>query len=232
MPDTIGIEANLSHNFADTGYGVTSRSTMIVDLSAIESNYRRFQALAPYSACGLVVKADAYGLGAARIAPFLARIGCRHFFVADVEEGIAVRDVLPSSARIYLLHGVMPGMEPAAEQHDLLPILNSSEQLDAWLRHCRLRNRALPAGIHVDTGLSRLGFPIDELQKLAEDENGLSELPIALFMSQLACAELRNEVGLQQLDRFRELTHLFPKAILSLSNSADSSPEVNFILTS
>ncbi|MEZ2143333.1 alanine racemase [Bradyrhizobium sp. DN5] len=220
MPDTIGIEANLSHNFADTGYGVTSRSTMIVDLSAIESNYRRFQALAPYSACGLVVKADAYGLGAARIAPFLARIGCRHFFVADVEEGIAVRDVLPSSARIYLLHGVMPGMEPAAEHHDLLPILNSSEQLDAWLRHCRLRNRALPAGIHVDTGLSRLGFPIDELQKLADDENGLSELPIALFMSQLACAELRNEVSLQQLDRFRELTHLFPKAILSLSNSA------------
>ncbi|MFB9263032.1 alanine racemase [Bradyrhizobium erythrophlei] len=220
MPDPIDIEVNLSHKFADTGYGDNSGSTMIVDLSAIQSNYRKFQALAPHSACGAVVKADAYGLGAARIAPFLAHLGCTHFFVADVEEGIALRDVLPSSAKIYMLHGATPGMEPVAERHNLLPILNSREQLDAWLRHCRRRNRALPAGIHVDTGLSRLGFPMDELQTVAENENGLSELPVALFMSQLACAEWRNEVSLQQLHRFRKLSHLFPKAILSLSNSA------------
>ncbi|MGY3146396.1 alanine racemase [Bradyrhizobium sp. USDA 3397] len=220
MPDTINIEANLPHDLAEIGYGETSRSTMIVDLSAIRSNYRKLQALAPRSSCGAVVKADAYGLGAGRIAPFLAELGCTHFFVADVEEGIAIRSVLPSSAKIYVLHGVMPGMEPAAEQHDLLPILNSRQQLDAWLRHCRRRNRALPAGIHVDTGLSRLGFPMDELQTLAEKETGLSELTTALFMSQLACAEWKNEVSRHQLRRFRKLTHLFPKAILSLSNSA------------
>ncbi|WP_342723651.1 alanine racemase [Bradyrhizobium sp. B097] len=220
MPDTGDIEVNFSHKFADTGCRDSSRSTMIVDLSAIQSNYRKCQALAPNSACGAVVKADAYGLGAARIAPFLAHLGCTHFFVADLEEGIALRDVLPSSAKIYMLHGVMSGMELLAEQHDLLPILNSREQLEAWLRHCRLRNRALPAGIHVDTGLSRLGFAIDELQAIAENEDGLSELPIRLFMSQLACAEWRNEISLRQLKRFRKLTYLFPKAILSLSNSA------------
>ncbi|OKO81915.1 hypothetical protein AC628_05680 [Bradyrhizobium sp. NAS96.2] len=193
---------------------------MVVDLGAIEGNYRKFRTLAPHSACGAVLKADAYGLGAARIAPFLGRLGCRHFFVADMEEGIALRDLIPSSARIYMLHGIMRGMEPAAEHHDLIPILNSREQLDAWLRHCRLRNRPLPAGIHVDTGLSRLGFPIDELQKVVESESALSDLPVVLFMSQLACAEWRDEVSRQQLYRFRKLTHLFPKAILSLSNSA------------
>ncbi|MGY4568259.1 MULTISPECIES: alanine racemase [Bradyrhizobium] len=219
MPDMIGIEANPYHKLADVGCE-TSRSTMIVDLSAIEANYRKCQALAPHSACGAVVKADAYGLGAARVAPFLAYLGCAHFFVTDVAEGIALRDVLPSSAKIYTLHGAMPGTELAAERHDLLPILNSREQLEAWLRHCRLRNRALPAGIHVDTGLSRLGFPIDELHTIAENKGGLSELPVVLFMSQLACAEWRNEISLQQLNRFRRLSHLFPNASLSLSNSA------------
>uniref|UniRef100_A0A973W6T7 Alanine racemase n=2 Tax=Bradyrhizobium septentrionale TaxID=1404411 RepID=A0A973W6T7_9BRAD len=220
MPESIHTEAKLSIQEADNGYFNMSRSTMIVDLGAIQSNYRRVQALAPHSACGAVVKADAYGLGAKHIAPFLAQLGCRDFFVADVEEGIALRDVLPSSSKIYILHGAMPGMELAAEQHDLLPILNSREQLDAWLQHCRQRNRALPAGIHVDTGLARLGFAVDELRAIAEYDSGLSELPVALFMSQLACAEWRNGDSFQQLRRFRELTQLFPEAILSLSNSA------------
>ncbi|MBR1164548.1 alanine racemase [Bradyrhizobium elkanii] len=215
----IGLEAYPYHKPVES-VRETSRSTMIVDLSAIEANYRKCQGLAPRSACGAVLKADAYGLGATRIAPFLASLGCAHFFVADVEEGVALRDVLPSSARIYMLYGALPGMELAAEQHNLLPILNSREQLEAWLRHCRLRNRALPAGIHVDTGLSRLGFSIDELRAIAENRSGFSELPVVLFMSQLACAEWRDEICLQQLNRFRRLSHLFPNAHLSLSNSA------------
>lgn len=214
------MDAEISQTPEHTEYGAASRSTMIVNLGAIESNYRKLQALAPRSSCGAVLKANAYGLGAARIAPFLAHLGCSHFFVADVDEGIALRRVLPSSAKIYVLHGAMPGMEPAAEHHNLLPILNSKEQLERWLRHCRRRNRELPAGIQVDTGLSRLGFPIDELQTLAEKETGLSELTTAVFMSQLACAEWKNDFSRQQLRRFRQLTHLFPKAILSLSNSA------------
>ncbi|MCC8977973.1 alanine racemase [Bradyrhizobium sp. 10BB] len=220
MPDVIGLNSNLSDNLSDAGYANTSRSTMVVDLGAIESNYRKFRMLAPHSACGAVLKADAYGLGALRIAPFLARLGCGHFFVADVEEGVALRRVLPLAAKIYLLHGVMPGLEAAIEHHDLLPILNSREQLNAWLGHCRLRNRLLPAGVHVDTGLSRLGFPVDELQKAVENEKVLSDLPVVLFMSQLACAEWRNDISRQQLYQFRKLTYLFPKAILSLSNSA------------
>lgn len=91
---------------------------------------------------------------------------------------------------------------------------------DTPLRHCRRRNRALPAGIHVDTCLSRLGFPMEELRTLAENEQGLSELTTALFMSQLACAEWKSEVSLQQKYGFRKLTHLLSKAMLSLSNSA------------
>lgn len=82
MPDTINIEADLTHDVADIGYGETSRSTMIVDLSAIRSNHRKLQGLAPRSSCGAVVKADAYGLGAGRIAPFLADLSCTHFFVS------------------------------------------------------------------------------------------------------------------------------------------------------
>ena len=44
--------------------------------------------------CAAVVKANAYGLGAAPVARALAAAGCRMFFVATLDEGIALRQIL------------------------------------------------------------------------------------------------------------------------------------------
>ena len=43
------------------------------------------------TAAAAVVKADAYGLGAAQVVPALAQAGCTCFFVATLDEGVAVR---------------------------------------------------------------------------------------------------------------------------------------------
>ncbi|MFK4259365.1 alanine racemase [Agrobacterium tumefaciens] len=197
-----------------------ARATLFVDLSAIRSNYRRLQELSPHSVCAAVVKADAYGLGATTIASFLMAEGCKHFFVADVEEGIALRAELPATANIYVLHGAIPGQESITEHHNLLPVLNGREQLEAWLRLCHLRGRPLPAAIQLDTGMSRLGFSFGDLRAAYDKEECLSGLPIVLVMSQLACAEQRDEVNSQQLRRFYKVVGLFPAASLSLANSA------------
>ena len=53
---------------------------------------------------GAVVKADAYGLGLAAIAPALHAAGCRDFFVADVEECMALR-ALVTASQIFVLNG-------------------------------------------------------------------------------------------------------------------------------
>ncbi|SVC56044.1 uncharacterized protein METZ01_LOCUS308898, partial [marine metagenome] len=55
---------------------------------------------------GAVVKADAYGLGASKIAPALARAGCKTYFVATLDEGIALRAVVGGAA-IYVLNGLV-----------------------------------------------------------------------------------------------------------------------------
>ena len=46
------------------------------------------------AACAAVVKANAYGLGAAPVALALMGVGCRRFFVATLDEGIALRATL------------------------------------------------------------------------------------------------------------------------------------------
>ena len=66
---------------------------LTVRLGAIAANYRTFQRLAGPAAVAGVVKADAYGLGAGVVAPALAAAGCDTFFVARLEEGIALRPV-------------------------------------------------------------------------------------------------------------------------------------------
>ncbi len=65
-----------------------------IDLDAVAGNWRRLNALAPSAG---VVKADAYGLGMERVAPALHRAGCRTFFVAGLDEGAALRALLPDA---------------------------------------------------------------------------------------------------------------------------------------
>ncbi len=59
-----------------------------------------------------VVKADGYGLGARQVAGALYQAGCRHFFVAYLNEALAIRDVVPG-AMLAVLGGLIPGTEDA-----------------------------------------------------------------------------------------------------------------------
>src|SRR6185437_6019807 len=96
---------------------------LTVRLGAIAANYRAFQAMAAPAAVAGVVKADAYGLGAPLVAPRLAAAGCDTFFVARLEEGIALRPVLPK-ARIFIFDGAPAAAVPALIAHRLTPVLN------------------------------------------------------------------------------------------------------------
>jgi alanine racemase len=59
---------------------------LTIDLSALRGNWRLLAERAAPAVCGAVVKANAYGLGAAEVAAALYHEGCRHFFVANLTE--------------------------------------------------------------------------------------------------------------------------------------------------
>jgi hypothetical protein len=93
-----------------------------IDLAAIVANWRALTARAAPGAVAGVVKANAYGLGAAQVAPALHAAGCRHFFVAHLSEGMALRAALGAGPMIAVLDGFAPG---ADENAALVPVLNS-----------------------------------------------------------------------------------------------------------
>src|SRR5258708_3715495 len=110
-------------------------AVLTVDLGAIAANWRGLRDAGRAEGkpidCAAVLKADAYGTGASVVGPRLAADGCRQFFVAHIDEGIALRRVLPELP-IYVLNGLLAGTEPDFVEHGLTPVLNHLGQLNAW----------------------------------------------------------------------------------------------------
>ncbi|MBN2905635.1 MAG: alanine racemase [Rhodobacteraceae bacterium] len=178
-----------------------STASLTIDLDALVRNW---QALDRASGAGVetgaVVKADSYGLGAARVARVLAQAGARRFFVAVAEEGAAIRQALGRGPEIFVFSGHMAGDTDMIGDLDLIPMLNSVDQLTRQME-------ALPGhpfGIQLDTGMNRLGMEPAEWAALAEI--ALAAGP-RLIMSHLACAdEPDHPMNAQQLEVFRALT--------------------------
>ena len=204
-------------NIPETAAG----AILTIDLGAIRENYRRLKAKLGKVKCSAVVKADAYGLGAADVAPALAREGCDTFFVAHVGEGIALREVLGQATTIYILNGSPPGAEADCVAHGLAPVINSLQQLTAWRRAAAASGGKLPAALQVDSGMARLGMAPAEVELVAADPRALEGISVDLVMSHLACAdEPDNPANALQRRNFEALRAKLPKAAASFANSS------------
>jgi alanine racemase len=190
-----------------------------IDLAAIAANWRGLAArLRPGCLCAAVVKADAYGLGMARVAPRLAAAGCRLFFVATLDEALALRRLLPET-EIAVLDGLLPGTGGEFARARLVPVLNSLEEVAAW--RAGRRTRRLPAMIHVDTGMARLGMARRDLAEIARAPALLAGLELRAVMSHLACAdEPAHPMNEAQLAAFRAALGQLPRAPASLASGS------------
>lgn len=187
-----------------------ARARLTIDLDAIAANWRALDARSgPGVETAAVLKADAYGLGAAAVAPALARAGVRTFFVALAEEGVALRAVLGPGPAILILSGLMPGDAPLCREHELVPCLNSLEQV---AEHAR-RLPGHPAALQLDSGMNRLGLEPAELERI-----DAAALAPVLVLSHLACAdEPAHPQNAAQLAAFRTLAARFPGVRTSLA---------------
>jgi alanine racemase len=180
-----------------------------IDLAALQSNYQAYRQIDAEREVGAVVKADAYGLGVLEISRALAGVGCKTYFVATAQEGAHLRSELVE-ADILVFEGVAPGTLELLVANRLTPVINDALQLSLWRPH-----RHLPVAVHVDTGMSRLGFPVD----LSPAD--FADFGISLLMSHFACAdEIDAACNRQQIQRFHDVAAHFPGVRTSFGNSA------------
>lgn len=193
--------------------------TITVDLAQIAANWRALADRVSPALCAAVVKADAYGLGAERVIAALKQAGCADFFIATPDEAEAARRLAPD-ARIYALDGLVGGAATAFAHLGVTPVLSTLDDVVTWSALCRTRGERMPAAVHIDTGLHRLGLPVRDTRRLAADSRTLEALRLDLVMSHLASADNpRDPKNRDQLLAFETLSALFPQVRRSLAAS-------------
>lgn len=159
---------------------------------------------------GAVVKADAYGTGSERAVRLLSSVGCRHFFVANLEEAIAIASLTNGS--VYVMSGPL-NATAAQEMADrrLIPVLNSEFQVELW------RNFGdSSCAAQVDTGMQRLGLAVDAFTRL-----DWKSMKVRLVLTHLACADTpEHPMNQEQCEAFAAVSKIFPNVPTSMGNSA------------
>ncbi len=205
----------------------STAAVLTIDLDAIVANWRLLAGRVKSGQAAAVVKADAYGLGLDAVAAALHGGGCKRFFVATLDEGLALRRLL-AAAEIAVLFGPERADAEQFRASRLIPVLNHLGQVEVWSALSRARRdptAPLAAIIQLDTGMSRLGFPPAEAARLSTEPERLAGIAPCLLMSHLARAEEPDAaMNREQLARFRtlraELAGVLGACPASLANSS------------
>lgn len=144
----------------------------------------------------LMVKADAYGMGAAEIAKTLEYEGANYLAVAYIDEGVELRKadidlpimVLRPEKRAYT----------KLSEYRLEPEVFSLQQLEELLLYSAKNYISLRIHIKLDTGMHRLGFEAEDINALIALLKKEHEIVVASIFSHLAASESA------QLDAFSE----------------------------
>jgi len=197
----------------------SATGTITIDLGQIAANWKALSEKVSPAACGAVVKADAYGLGAERVIAALTRAGCTSLFIATPGEAEQARRIAPA-AEIYALDGLVGNSAAAFAHLGVKPVLSTLDDVVAWSALCRARSEKLAAALHIDTGLNRLGLPLRDVRRLAAEPTMRTGIGLDLVMSHLASADNpRDPKNRDQLLAYETLSALFPGVPRSLAAS-------------
>jgi len=185
-----------------------------VSLKNLEHNYKKLSSLSNKSICAATIKADAYGIGVIKTFETLYKNNCRHFFVATTEEALEIRS-RKLLANVYVLNGLENNELSIFNNNNIIPIINDKAEYNFVCQNIK-KYKKLKFGIHVDTGINRLGLNINDLLKINFNKNN-----IHILISHLSSAdESKNNYNIFQNKKFKEAINLKINAKYnSLSNS-------------
>ena len=172
-----------------------------------------------------VVKADAYGHGAAECAKRLEKEGVDWFGVALPEEGVELRKA-GIRKLILCLGGFWDGQETIALSYGLTPVVFQIEKAAALNEAAASRGTDVSIHVKIDTGMGRIGVRHDHVSEFADALKPLEHLRIEGIMTHFAAADDlgQNEFTDLQMERFKTAVATFREkgfnpAYLDLANS-------------
>lgn len=190
------------------------RARALINITALQHNFKRVQALAPGCQIMAVVKANAYGHGVEHVVPAL--VDADYFGVATLEEALRVQPL--TEKPVVLMAGFTDQAElDAVIAHGFQCFIHDKSQLQL-LQTARL-NKPLIVWPKFNTGMNRLGFPVSDYQKIHRILADMPNIKTHADVTHLACADDIDSTRVQaQLQAFSGCQQTAP--LVSIANSA------------
>ncbi len=200
-----------------------------ISLNKIKSNWKKINIYSNFKASA-VVKADAYGFGLEEIAMALSQSGCNFFYVAQIEEGIKLRQRLKSNKiKIAILEGMLYHPEEY-KKNNLIPVINTLNQLNNFIKFKELSPK-IKSILHIDTGMNRLGLDKNELELVLKDISLISSVDFEYIMTHFSNSNVQNDsFNNLQYEEIIKVNTYFKNKKISLSNTGGILLGKKFIL--
>mgnify|MGYP001163813447 CR=1 FL=1 len=199
---------------------INENSLLKINLNTLSENYENLKKNVQPADIAAVLKSNCYGLGIEKISKRLIELGCKNFFLTCIEESILVKEKSKQS-NVFLLNGIINLSNNNIRKvikKNIIPVINSYEELKKFNQIYDCKNR-YPLCLHFDTAINRLGIPKNEIKKVFNycDTNNIN---VFCIMSHFASAdEPKSSFNQTQLNRFKKIIKMYPKAIYSIANS-------------
>ena len=179
-----------------------SGTVVEVDLDAIAHNAAALREAAQAELIA-VVKADAYGHGAEAVAHAAVEAGAAMLAVATIDEAVLLRNAGIDAPVLILLGASTREEADAALAHGLVPVLWDIPRAELLAEAARAARTTVKVHFKVDTGLTRLGSPLDEAAGRLRVIGGMPELQVDGVLTHFASADDADpSFALEQLARF------------------------------
>jgi alanine racemase len=173
---------------------MTCYNRVIIDSAALAHNYHYLMSrCAPGVRLMAMVKSDAYGHSMTRVARLLGDNGCELFGVAEMAEGVALREA-GCEGEIFIFLGFDPGDIDYLFTHNLTPVVFTSEDLERIAAAQRRRGVTIDVYLKFDCGMSRLGFSPSAAAGVFAHCKSLAIEPVGI-MSHFPCSDNRRSTN-------------------------------------
>ena len=196
-----------------------------IDRGRLRDNFRHICAVAGSGSTVLpVIKGNAYGHGAIEIARTLIEAGAQRFAIASVAEAVELRQA-GIAEELIILCGLQPEEESIAVSANLVPMIQTTEQLARWQKQAQFSSKILAYHLEIDSGMTRLGFDTANIEALVSNIQAANKISLLGIATHLATAQDFSSVQThKQMQSFR--------AVLNKFEASGISPEVIHVANS
>ncbi len=178
------------------------QTELLIDLDAMEYNYKKIRELQPDKKILPVLKASGYGIGAKNVKAFIDKLNLEIIGTAFVDEGITQREHLDYKGEIVVLNQPTKEEIPNIVKYNITPGVCYIEFLKELNKEAKKENKVINVHIEIETGMGRTGIQQEFLKEFIKKSKMLENIRIEGIYTHFATSDTDLEYTKKQIEIF------------------------------